>query len=151
MATVLESIEIEAPRDRIAAFFVPQRMVYWYGAEMNADFEVLDARPEFREGQKVRISGQAGLREVAMTVVVTRFEQGHTLEWQFRDQFGVRGLQRWDLMELADGTMRVSMLDDYRFPGGRFGEFWDRHITRRAISSRNRRWLAALKKYAERE
>jgi len=151
MASVIERVEIYAPRDRVWVFFVPQRMVYWYGAEMNAEFETLDGSADFQQGQKVRIKGRAGSRDVSLTVVITRYDQLHTLEWQFRDEFGIRGMQRWDLTELADGATHVAMLDDYAFPGGRFGEFWDRHITRRAVTSRNRRWLQALKKYAERE
>jgi hypothetical protein len=87
---------------------------------------------------------------VGMTVVVTRYEPGETLEWQFRDEYGVRGMQRWDVTALADGTLRVTMLDDYNFPGGRIGQWWDRTITRRAVAARNQAWLAQLKKLCER-
>jgi hypothetical protein len=151
MPSVIESVEMEAPPDRIAAFFVPQRMVYWYGAEMAAELEVLGGAADFCAGQKVRIRGKMGRREVSLTAVVTRFEPGHTLEWQFRDEYGIRGMQRWDITPMADGSTRVSMLDDYSYPGGRLAQWWSSNVTSRAVSARNRAWLEKLRSLAERE
>ena len=34
---------IAAPPPHVFAFFMPQRMPYWYGREMESSFEVLDA------------------------------------------------------------------------------------------------------------
>ena len=94
MSRVETSIEIAAPANRVAAFFVPQRMTYWYGTEMNAVFEVQGGEADFRAGQKVRITGRVLRKEISLTVVITRFTFGRLLEWQFRDEYGVRGLQK---------------------------------------------------------
>ena len=66
----------------VAAFFVPQRMPYWYAHEMKAEFEILGGASDFAAGQKVRITGRLGSREVTLTAVVTRYEFGRDLEWQ---------------------------------------------------------------------
>src|SRR5260370_16063578 len=82
MAKLEFSIEIAVPADRVAVFFVPQRMPYWYGAEMEAEFEVQGGAADFAVGQKVRVSGRVGKREVALTAVVTRFEFCRALGWR---------------------------------------------------------------------
>jgi len=164
MARILEHIQIAAPVDRVAAFFVPQRMVYWYGTEMQAEFEVQDGAADFSAGQKVRITGRVASREVKLTAVVTRYVPLQTLEWRFRDEYDIRGVQRWDLESVrparvargaaqrdADSPFatRVVMLDDYTMPG-RFGKWWDRLVMHRAVRKRNRAWLDALRRVSER-
>jgi hypothetical protein len=152
MARLIHSVEIIAPLDRVAAFFVPQRMIYWYGVELKAELEVLGGAADFASGQKVRIAGRVAGRTVSITAVVTRYEPGQLLEWSFRDAHGVRGTQRWDLESVRSGAreaVRVIMLDDYVFPG-RVGKWWDRLFMRHAVARRNRDTLARLKRLAER-
>jgi hypothetical protein len=147
MARLIESVEIAAPPDRVAAFFVPQRMIYWYGAEIDAEIQLESGGADFRNAQKVRIAGRVAGREVSLTAVVMRYAPGRLLEWRFRDQGGIRGTQRWDIEASRVGT-RVVMLDDYEFPG-RMGRLWDALVMRHAVARRNRRYLAALKRIAE--
>lgn len=139
--------EIAASPERVAAFFVPQRMPYWYGREMQTEFEVQGGAADFAVGQKVRITGRLGRKEVSLTTVVTRFQPGRALEWRFADSYGVRGRQSWDLQESAKGT-RVWMRDAYELPGA-FGRLADRLLTRHAVARRDRAWLDCLKKIAE--
>ncbi|HMD30884.1 MAG TPA: hypothetical protein VKG84_03165 [Candidatus Acidoferrales bacterium] len=91
------NVEIAAPRDRVFVFFVPQRMPLWYAPEMETQFEVTGGEPDFRTGQKVRISGRLGGREVALVAVVQRYEWMHSLDWEFQDAYGVRGRQMWQV------------------------------------------------------
>ncbi len=149
MARLEFSVEIAAPPDRVFAFFVPQRMPYWYGAEMESSFDVQGDAAEFAAGLKVRIAGRVGRKEISHTVVVTRHEWGRLLEWEFRDAYGVRGLQRWELEPTRVGT-RVLLRDEYQMPG-RLGGIADRLLTRHAVARRDRRELARLKKLAERK
>lgn len=148
MAKLAFKIKVAAPPDRVAAFFVPQRMPYWFGAEMNAELEVQGGAAEFALGQKVRITGRAGGKEVSLTAVLTQYEPGRVLEWRFHDPYGVRGLQRWELAPAAEET-QVTMRDEYELPG-RLGRFLDALFTRHAVSRRDRAWLAHLKRLAER-
>jgi hypothetical protein len=148
MARIEQSIEIAAPPTEVFLFFVPQRMPYWYGAEMSAEFEVTGGEPEFRVAQKVRITGKLGQKEVGHTAVVTRFDLPRLLEWRFEDAYGVRGLERWEIESTASGT-GVKMVSKYEMPG-RFGRFWDWLITRHAVKRRNGEYLERLRKYVER-
>ncbi len=154
MAKLEFTIEIAAPPDRVFVFFVPQRMPYWYGAEMESRFEVQGGAAEFQVGLKVRITGHLGQTEVAHTAVVTRHEWGRLLEWRFQDAYGVRGLQRWELESapissgLATPDTRVRMRDEYEFPG-RLGRIADWLLTRHAVARRDRHGLERLKKLAE--
>ncbi|MGA8074156.1 MAG: SRPBCC family protein [Candidatus Acidiferrales bacterium] len=132
----------------VAAFFVPQRMPYWYGHEMKAEFEILGGASDFAAGQKVRITGRLGAREVSLTAVVTRYEFGRALEWQFQDQYAVKGKQVWEIAAQDDAT-RVRMSDEYEMPG-RFARIVDALLTRHAVSLRDRSWLARLAQLAER-
>jgi uncharacterized membrane protein len=155
MAQLEFGVEIAAPPDRVFVFFVPQRMPYWYGAEMESRFEVLGGAPEFQVGLKVRIAGHLGRKEFSHTAVITGLEWGRLLEWRFQDAYGVRGLQRWELAPAAiaaspavSGTF-VRMRDEYDLPG------WTRHLadwllTRHAVARRDRGDLARLKRLAER-
>jgi len=148
MADLTLSIEIAAPPKEIFVFLVPQRMPLWYGAEMDCAFEVQGGAADFAVGQKVRIAGRLGRREVALTVVITAYRWERLLEWRFQDSYGVRGLQRWELEE-ANGKIRLTMRDSYEMPGA-FGRFFDRIFTRRAVAARDRSWLARLQHLAER-
>lgn len=148
MAELEFSVEIAAPPDRVFVFFVPQRMPYWYGAEMESQFEVQDGAAEFQVGLKVRITGRLGRKEVTHTAVVTGYQWGRLLEWRFQDEYGVRGLQRWEVEAAPSGT-RVRMHDSYQLPG-RLGRLADRLLTRYSVARRDRSDLARLKKLAER-
>ncbi len=147
MAKLSFAVDIAAPLDRVSAFFVPQRMPYWYGVEMGSCFEVQDGAAEFQAGLKVRISGRLGRREVSLTAVITRYEWGRLLEWEFQDAYGVRGLQRWEMEPVPAGTC-VRLRDEYELPG-RLGRLADRLLTRHAVTRRDRSDLARLKRLAE--
>jgi uncharacterized protein YndB with AHSA1/START domain len=149
MAELSFSMDIAAPPDRVAAFFVPQRMVYWYGRDIGVEFELLGGAADFALGQKVRITGKLGRRKISMTAVVTRFHPGQVLEWQFKDAHGVRGVQAWDIEPTAEGGTHVQMRDIYSFPS-RLGKFFDRIFMRHAVARRDRLWLGYLKQIAER-
>jgi len=155
MARLALSVEIAAPLERVAAFFVPQRMPYWYGVEMESCFEVQGGAVDFCAGQKVRISGKLGRREVSLTAVVTEYREQRVLEWRFRDAYGVRGLQRWELdpspipSRAEAVATRVRLRDEYELPG-RMGRIFDWLLTRHAVARRDRDDLARLKALAER-
>src|SRR5579863_9957200 len=136
-----------APNE-VFVFFVPQRMPLWYGAEMNAHFEVQAGAPDFAVGQKVRITGKLQRYDVALTVVITAYEWERHLEWQFQDSYGVRGMQRWDLQPEGSAT-KLTMRDEYQMPT-KLGKILDRLITRRAVKLRDQSWLDRLKRFAER-
>jgi Polyketide cyclase / dehydrase and lipid transport len=148
MAHVELATQISTTPNEIFVFFVPQRMPLWYGAEMNAHFEVQGGAPDFAVGQKVRITGKLQQRDVALTVVVTAYQWDHHLEWQFQDSFGVRGMQRWDLQP-EGSTTKLTMRDEYQMPT-KLGKIVDRLITRRAVKLRDQSWLDRLKRFAER-
>lgn len=147
MAKLEFIVDMAAPPDRVFAFFVPQRMPYWYGAEMESRFEVQRGAAEFVVGLKVRITGRLGRKEVSHTAVVTRHDWGRLLEWRFQDAYGVRGLQRWELEPTPSGT-RVRLREEYELPG-RLGRLADWLLTRHAVARRDRGDLARLKKLAE--
>ena len=173
MARLEFTLDIAAPPDRVAAFFVPQRMPYWYGAEMEAQFEMSGGASDFCVGQKVRITGTLRRREVSLVAVVTRCEPGRALEWRFHDAFGVKGLQRWELDPIraagevchsesasiladeespglpSDACTRVRMTDEYELPGF-FGRLADALFMRFSVAARDRAWLRKLKQLAER-
>lgn len=154
MARVDLSIEIAASPSRVAVFFVPQRMPYWYGAGMETHFEVLGGAPDFHAGMKVRILARVGRREVSHTAVVTAFELGRVLEWRFQDAYGVRGMQRWEISSVDSGSgngsagTRVRLRDEYEMPGP-IGRLMDWLLTRHAVRHRDLDDLAQLKKYVE--
>lgn len=148
MARIELSTQISTTPNEIFVFFVPQRMPLWYGAEMNAHFEVQSGAPDFAVGQKVRITGKLQQHDVALTAVVTAYEWEHHLEWQFQDSYGVRGMQCWDLQPRADGTI-LTMRDEYTMPT-KAGKILDRLMTNRAVKLRDQSWLDRLKRFAER-
>jgi uncharacterized membrane protein len=156
MARIDTSVEIAAPAEVVFAFFVPQRMPYWYGADMQACFEVQDGASDFAIAQKVHIAGNLGKREVAHTVVVTALQQARLFEWRFSDRYGVKGLERWELERVdAPASTRppktvVRMRSDYTMPG-LLGKAMDWLLTRHAVERRNQKYLARLKRYAEHE
>ena len=147
MANVALTAEITAPANLVGAFFIPQRMPYWYGQEMDCRFEVQRGASEFQVGLKVRVVGQLAKREVSLVAVVTAYERGRLLEWRFRDSYGVSGLQRWEIAADGNGA-RVQLRDEYELPG-RIGKFWDRIFTQYAVRARDRRDLERLKRLAE--
>jgi hypothetical protein len=147
MAALEIVTEISAPPNLVSAFFVPQRMPYWYGADMESCFEVAGGACDFAAGQKVRISGTLGAREVTLTVVIVRYDHGKFLEWRFQDAYGVRGVQSWEIAASAAGT-RVTMRDRYEMPG-RIGRMFDWLLTRHTVARRDRDYLARLKRLVE--
>jgi uncharacterized membrane protein len=154
MARIETSVQIAAPPDVVFAFFVPQRMPYWYGADMQASFEVQDGASDFAVAQKVQITGNLGKREVSHTAVVTALQQARVFEWRFRDRYGVVGLERWELERVdapsfqLPGKTVVHMRSDYTMPGV-LGKAMDWLVTRHAVTRRNENYLARLKHYAE--
>jgi hypothetical protein len=140
----------------VFAFFVPQRMPYWYGADMQACFEVQDGASDFAVAQKVQITGNLGKREVSHTAVVTALQQARLFEWRFKDRYGVVGLERWELERVdvpsaqrAQKTV-VRMHSDYAMPGA-LGKAMDWLVTCHAVTRLNENYLARLKRYAEHE
>ena len=156
MARIETSVQIAAPAEVVFAFFVPQRMPYWYGADMQACFEVQDGASDFAVAQKVQITGNLGKREVSHTAVVTALQQARLFEWRFSDRYGVKGLERWELERVgAPSPQRppktiVRMRSDYTMPG-LVGKAMDWLMTRHAVARRNQDYLARLKRYAEHE
>jgi uncharacterized membrane protein len=154
MTRIETSVEIAAPPNVVFAFFVPQRMPYWYGADMQACFTVQDGASDFAVAQKVQITGNLGKREVSHTAVVTALENARVFEWRFSDRFGVKGLERWELERAAVPSRPpktvVRMRSDYTMPG-LLGKAMDWLMTRHAVARRNQDYLARLKRYAEHE
>jgi len=154
MARTETSVQIAAPAEVVFAFFVPQRMPYWYGADMQACFTVQDGASDFAVAQKVQITGNLGKREVSHTAVVTALQQGRLFEWRFKDRYGVVGLERWELERVdafaTPGPPKtiVRMRSDYTAPG-LLGKAMDWLVTRHAVARRNENYLARLKRYAE--
>jgi len=156
MARIDTSVEIAAPAEVVFAFFVPQRMPYWYGSDMQASFEVQDGASDFAVSQKVHIAGNLGKREVAHTAVVTALQQARVFEWRFSDRYGVKGLERWEFERVDEPAAKrptktvVRMRSDYTMPG-LLGKAMDWLLTRHAVERRNQDYLARLKRYAEHE
>jgi uncharacterized membrane protein len=154
MAQIETSVQIVAPAELVFAFFVPQRMPYWYGAEMQACIEVQGGAPDFAVAQKVRVTGHLGRREVSHTAVVTAFHQARLFEWRFEDRYGVKGLERWDLdrvntpLSAVAPQTTVRMRSDYALPG-MLGRAMDWLVTRHAVERRNQDYLLRLKRLAE--
>jgi uncharacterized membrane protein len=154
MTRIDTSIQIAAPAEVVFAFFVPQRMPYWYGADMQACFQVQDGASDFAVAQKVQITGNLRKREVSHTAVVTALQQARLFEWRFRDRYGVVGLERWELnrVDAPSATHKpktiVRMRSDYELPG-LLGKAMDWLVTRHAVARRNQDYLARLKRYAE--
>ena len=148
MADLEFTREFSVAPNEVFVFFVPQRMPLWYGIEMNSHFEVQGGASDFAVGQKLRIKGDLGNWEVALTVVITAYEWERLLEWQFQDSYGVRGMQRWELTPTPAGT-RLQMRDSYRLPD-LFGRIFDKLFTHFAVGQRDRAWLDRLQCLAER-
>ena len=154
MARIETSVRIAAPAEVVFAFFVPQRMPYWYGADMQASFEVQDGASDFALAQKVRVTGHLGKREVSHTAVVTALQEARLFEWRFSDRYGVKGSERWELEQVGESSSPqppktvVRMRSDYTMPGF-VGKAMDWLLTRHAVARRNQDYLARLKRYAE--
>jgi len=144
---------LASPR-HVFAFFVPQRMPYWYGPEMESCFEVLGGASDFAVGQKVRISGILAGRSVSHTAVITACTDGELLEWRFQDEYGFRGVERWELAsapaspESPERTV-VRFIARYQV-SGRLARLLDRLLTRRAVSRRHSDYLRRLASLVER-
>lgn len=142
---------IAVPPEHVFAFFVPQRMPYWYGREIDSQFEVQGCGAEFAVGSRLRIAGRVGRRMVSQQAVVTACEYGRVLEWNFEDDYGVRGKERWDLERVAGpegaGTV-VKFRSDYCVPG-LLGGVVDWLVTRHAVARRGREYLRRLARLAE--
>ncbi len=154
MARIETSVRIAAPAEVVFAYFAPQRMPYWYGADMQACLEVQGGAPDFAVAQKVHVAGNLGKREVSHTAVITALQQARLFEWRFSDRYGVKGLERWEL-ERIDATSPdiapktvVRMISDYTMPGP-VGKAMDWLLTRHAVARRNENYLARLRRYAE--
>ncbi len=147
MANLIFIEQIAAPAKIVGAFFVPHRMGAWYGRELDLQFEVQGGAIEFRSGVKVRLTGRIRKHEITHTAVVTQFERGRVLEWQFQDAYGVRGKQRWEISEAGEGT-RVEMRDVYEMPSA-LGRAMDWLLTRHAVAQRDRRELKRLRRLVE--
>jgi uncharacterized membrane protein len=154
VARIETSVQIAAPAEVVFAFFVPQRMPYWYGADMQVCFEVQDGASDFAVAQKVQITGNLGKREVSHTAVVTALRRARLFEWRFRDRYGVVGTERWELERVDAPASQdppktvVRMRSDYTMPG-LLGRAMDWLVTRHAVARRNENYLARLKRYAE--
>ena len=154
MARIETSVQIAAPAELVFAFFVPQRISYWYGAEMEVCLEVQGGASDFAVAQKVRVTGHLGRREVSHTAVVTAFQQSRLFEWQFEDRYGVKGLERWELEPVNTPPSAVApktdvrMRSDYVLPG-LLGKAMDWLVTRHAVARRNQDYLRRLKRLAE--
>jgi uncharacterized membrane protein len=154
MARIEISVQIAAPAEVVFAFFVPQRMPYWYGADMQACLEVQDGASDFALAQKVRVTGHLGRREVSHTAVVTALQEARLFEWRFSDRYGVKGSERWELEQVGESSSRqtpktvVRMRSEYSMPG-LVGKAMDWLMTRHAVARRNENYLARLKRYAE--
>jgi hypothetical protein len=117
---------------------------------MESRLEVLGGASDFEVGQKVSISGTLAGREMKLTMVVTRFEFGKFLEWQFQDSYGVRGLQSWRIGPGPDGKGTiVKMTDRYKNASG-VARVIDKVFTRFAVKRRDRYWMERLKSVVER-
>ena len=147
MADLTFTEEIAAPAKIVGVFFVPHRMGAWYGLGLDLQFEVQGGAIEFRSGLKVRLTGGIGKRQITHTAVVTEFERGRMLEWRFQDAYGVRGVQRWEIVDVATGV-QVRMRDSYEM-SGRAGRFLDWLFTRHAVARRDRGELTRLKRLVE--
>lgn len=143
---------VAVPPEDVFVFFVPQRMPYWYGPEMRSSFETQGCGSDFRAGSKVRISGTMAKRSFSHTAVVTAFDRGRVFEWQFEDDYGVRGRERWELERLenaAGGQTVIRFTNEYEVPAG-LGRAIDWLLTRHALERRNRDYLDRLARLAER-
>jgi len=151
MTRIALTRNIAASLADVSVFFVPQRMTYWYGAEMQSCFEVQDGAADFSVGLKIRITGRIANREVSHTAVITAFQPRKVLEWRFQDSYGVRGRERWELEQSEADSQHtlVRFVDEYQMPS-RFARAFDWLVTRHSLARRNREYLDRLARLVER-
>jgi uncharacterized protein YndB with AHSA1/START domain len=152
MTNIVLTMVVAAPPEDVFVFFVPQRMPYWYGVEMQSSFEIQSGASEFRSGSRVRISGKLANRNFSHTAVVTAFEKPRVFEWCFQDDYGVRGRERWELepgKNSSGAQAIIRFTNEYEIPG-RMGRVIDWLLTRHALARRNRDYLERLARLAER-
>jgi len=151
MSRIVLTQIVAAPPEDVFVFFVPQRMPYWYGPEMQSSFETQGCGSDFRGGSKVRISGTLANRNFSHTAIVTAFERPRLFEWRFEDAYGVQGSERWEMERLENSSAQtmIRFTNDYKIPG-RFGRVIDWLLTRHALARRNRDYLSRLARLAER-
>ena len=126
-------------------------MTLWYAPEMETHFEVQGGAADFAVGQKVRISGRLGRREVSLTAVVTRYDWMRALEWRFSDAYGVRGRQLWlleDMLKNGGSGTRVQMREEYEVEG-RLSRLLEPVLMKPAVKRRDMRMLQKLKRLSE--
>jgi len=151
MSRIVLTQVVAAPPQDVFVFFVPQRMPYWYGPEMQSSFETQGCGSDFRAGSKVRISGTLANRNFSHTAIVTAFERPRLFEWRFEDAYGVQGSERWEMERLENSSAQtiIRFTNDYKIPG-RCGRVIDWLLTRHALARRNRDYLSRLARLAER-
>ena len=151
MSRIVLTQIVAAPPEDVFVFFVPQRMPYWYGPEMQSSFETQGCGSDFHGGSKVRISGTLANRNFSHTAIVTAFERPRLFEWRFEDAYGVQGSERWEMERLENSSAQtmIRFTNDYKIPG-RFGRVINWLLTRHALARRNRDYLSRLARLAER-
>jgi uncharacterized membrane protein len=134
----------------VFAFFVPQRLTYWYGREMHARLEVQGGVAELSKGLRVRVRGRLAKRELEHTACVTRCEWGQVLEWEFEDGYGVKGMERWELEPSEAGGTCVRMISAYEMPNA-VARVVNALVTKHSVARRNREYLERLKRLLEKQ
>ena len=138
-----------------SSFSFPQRMPYWYGAEMDSCFEVQDGAADFSvgsEGAHLRPAGkQSCFAHGAWSPPLTT---ARLLEWRFEDAYGVRGMERWELEPVAEWPAGApapwcDLPTSTNCPDASAALF-DWLLTRHAVARRNREYLERLARLAER-
>ena len=152
MANLAVAQRIGVPPEHVFAFFIPQRMPAWYGAEIDSAIDVFGCPNQFTVGSQVHIAGRVGKKPVQQNAVVTAFEYARLLEWRFKDPYGVSGVERWQLERETrpEGAATVvRFTTEYEIPGV-LGRALDWLVTRHAVARRSREYLDRLARLAER-
>ena len=101
----------------------------------------------FLAGLKVRITGRLAGKMVSLTAVVREYERPRLLEWAFEDDYGVSGVERW---ELAPENGRTAVCFSSRYQtSGMLVRILNSLLTRRALARRHADYLARLARLVE--